>query len=125
MKRSWKAAIAAAGATAMTTASVAWPAPAGNASGNGTGANASGKGRWVLLDAEDFDRPLRVVACSPDWANVYGLQDRATALGQPLGKLLEVGRETTAAIIEALNGRAAEVELTFYSGYTLEDTYLT
>jgi hypothetical protein len=60
VKRSWKAAVAAAGATAMTTASVGWPAPAGNASAAyGTGASA-GKGRWVLVDAEDFDRPLHV-----------------------------------------------------------------
>ena len=63
-----------------------------------------------------LDRALRVVACSSDWARAYGLSGRSGALNQPLGKLLEVSRETTAAIIEALNGHTAHVGLWFYSG---------
>ena len=68
-----------------------------------------------------LDRALRVVACSTEWARSYGLQDRASALNQPLGKLVDVSRETTAAIIEALNGRTAQIELWFYSGVARRD----
>lgn len=57
-----------------------------------------------------LDRALRVVGCSADWTRAYGLQDRAAALDKPLGKLIDVGREMTSAIIEALNGRPAHVE---------------
>ena len=63
-----------------------------------------------------LDRALRVVACSSEWARAYGLSARSAALNQPLGALLEVSRETTAAIIEALNGRTAHIGLWFYSG---------
>lgn len=63
-----------------------------------------------------LDRALRVVACSSEWARAYGLSARSAALNQPLGTLLEVSRETTAAIIEALNGRTAHIGLWFYSG---------
>jgi PAS domain-containing protein len=63
-----------------------------------------------------LDRALRVVACSGDWARAYGLPRRHDALSKPLGRLVEVSGETTAAIIEALNGRTAHVGLWFHSG---------
>lgn len=65
-----------------------------------------------------LDRALRVVACSADWAQVYGLGKRRDALDQPLGRLVDISQETTAAIIEALNGRTARVGLWFYAGET-------
>lgn len=65
-----------------------------------------------------LDRALRVVACSADWARVYGLGKRRDALDQPLGRLVDISQETTAAIIEALNGRTAHVALWFYAGET-------
>ena len=63
-----------------------------------------------------LDRALRVLAASTDWCRVYGLPDRASALNQPLGRLTAVSRETTSAIIEALNGRIGRVGLWFHSG---------
>lgn len=63
-----------------------------------------------------LDRALRVVACSGDWARAYGLAKRRDALNQPLGSLVEVSGETTAAIIEALNGRTAHIGLWFHTG---------
>ena len=63
-----------------------------------------------------LDRALRVVACSADWTRSYGLADRTAALDKPLGKLIDVGREMTSAIIEALNGRTAHIGLWFHSG---------
>lgn len=63
-----------------------------------------------------LDRALRVVACSTEWARAYGLADRNSALRQPLGKLVEVGRETTGAIIEALKGRSTTIGLWFHTG---------
>ncbi|HVX74372.1 MAG TPA: hypothetical protein VHB19_16330 [Devosia sp.] len=63
-----------------------------------------------------LDRALRVVGCSSDWARAHGLPDRAAALNRPLGRLVEVTREITAAIIEGLNGRTTHVGLWFHSG---------
>lgn len=63
-----------------------------------------------------LDRALRVVACSNDWLRAYGLATRNDALNQPLGRLVQVSQETTAAIIEALQGRTAHAGLWFYSG---------
>ncbi|MFI0480240.1 hypothetical protein [Actinomadura sp. 9N215] len=59
MRRSWKLTLAAAGATAAAVVPPAvvpgaWPGGARDASG------AAGRGRWVLLDHEGFDRPLKV-----------------------------------------------------------------
>lgn len=65
-----------------------------------------------------LDRALRVLACSSDWARAYGLVRRRDALNQPLGRLVEVSSETTAAIIEALNGRTAHIGLWFHSSET-------
>lgn len=63
-----------------------------------------------------LDRALRVVGCSADWTRAYGLPERAATLEKPLGKLIDVSREMTSAIIEALNGRTAHIGLWFYSG---------
>lgn len=63
-----------------------------------------------------LDRALRIVGCSADWVRTYGLTGQSAALNQPLGRIVEIDRETTGAIIEALNGRTAHVGLWFYSG---------
>ena len=63
-----------------------------------------------------LDRALRVVACSAEWTRSYGLPDRPAALDKPLGKIIDISREMTSAIIEALNGRTAHVGLWFHSG---------
>ncbi|HVY50386.1 MAG TPA: hypothetical protein VHA07_02380, partial [Devosia sp.] len=63
-----------------------------------------------------LDKALRIVACSAEWARTYGLAKREAALNQPLGRIVEVDRETTGAIIEALGGRPAHFGLWFYSG---------
>jgi PAS domain-containing protein len=63
-----------------------------------------------------LDRGLTVVACSADWARTYGLSSRAAALNRPLGRIAEVNREMTGAIIEALGGRTVHIGLWFYSG---------
>jgi PAS domain-containing protein len=61
-----------------------------------------------------LDRALRVVACSSAWAKSYGLEHRTDALGRPVNELAEMSRETSAAIIEAMHGQAAQVSLPFY-----------
>lgn len=63
-----------------------------------------------------LDRALRVVACSGAWAKSYGLASRKEAIGKPINRLLILGRETTAAMIEAMAGRTAQVSLDFYGG---------
>jgi len=63
-----------------------------------------------------LDRALRVVGCSTEWTKAYGVAGRTAALGKPLGQLVEVSRETTSAIIEALGGQPAHLGLWFYSG---------
>jgi PAS domain-containing protein len=62
-----------------------------------------------------LDRALRVTACSLEWIRAYGLESREAANGRPLGKLVEVSCETTAAIIEALHGRTGHAGLSFYT----------
>jgi PAS domain-containing protein len=61
-----------------------------------------------------LDRALRVVACSAAWARSYGLAHRTEALGRPVNELAEMSRDTSAAIIEAMNGQTAQVSLPFY-----------
>jgi PAS domain-containing protein len=61
-----------------------------------------------------LDRALCVVACSAAWAKSHGLTGRKEALGKPVNKLIEVSREMTAAIIEAMGGQTAKVTLLFY-----------
>jgi PAS domain-containing protein len=63
-----------------------------------------------------LDRALRIVACSGAWARSYGLASRKEAIGKPINKLLTLGRETTAAMIEAMAGRTARIALDFYGG---------
>lgn len=62
-----------------------------------------------------LDRALRVAACSAAWARSHGLQTSAEALGRPLNELILMSREMTAAIIEGLAGRTAEMSLPFYA----------
>ena len=62
-----------------------------------------------------LDRALRVVACSAAWATSHGLSGRGEALGKPLNQLIEVGREITSAIIEAMAGQTAKITVPFYS----------
>ena len=62
-----------------------------------------------------LDRSLRVAACSADWLQVYGLEDRDAAVGQPLGKVIDARGPLTDGIVEALNGRTARVSLDFYT----------
>ena len=62
-----------------------------------------------------LDRSLRVVACSEDWVQVYGLGCREAALGRPLGKIIDARGPLSDGIIEALNGRVARVSLEFYA----------
>jgi PAS domain-containing protein len=62
-----------------------------------------------------LDRALRVVACSAAWAKSHGLGGRNEALGKPINKLIAVSREVTAAIIEAMGGKTANVTLPFYA----------
>jgi PAS domain-containing protein len=61
-----------------------------------------------------LDRALRVVACSTAWARSHGLGGRTEALGKPVNKLIEMSREITAAIIEAMGGDTAKIVLPFY-----------
>jgi PAS domain-containing protein len=61
-----------------------------------------------------LDRALRVVACSTAWAKSHGLSGRIEALGKPVNKLIEMSREITAAIIEAMGGETAKIVLPFY-----------
>ena len=61
-----------------------------------------------------LDRSLRVVGASSDWIKSYGLESVEAALGKPLGKLIDVSREMTPALVEALNGKTARVTLKFY-----------
>lgn len=61
-----------------------------------------------------LDRALRVVACSAAWAKSHGLSGRAEALGKPVNKLIDVSREMTSAIIEAMGGQTAKITLPFY-----------
>ena len=63
-----------------------------------------------------LDRALRVVACSTAWVKSYGLASRNDAIGKPINKLVTLGRETTAAMIEAMGGRTAQISLDFYGG---------
>lgn len=63
-----------------------------------------------------LDRALRVVGCSLEWSKAYGLSGRTAAFGKPLGTIVELSRETTAAIISALQGQAANVGVWFWSG---------
>jgi PAS domain-containing protein len=86
---------------------------------------AIGRARLIRHMVEDLpvpvvvlDRALRVVGCSAEWAKAYGLGGRSAALGQSLEHLTTVGREITAAIIEALHGETAQLGLWFYSGET-------
>ena len=62
-----------------------------------------------------LDRALRVVACSAAWAKSHGLGGRKEAIGRPVHKLIEMSRQMTAAIIEAMGGQTSQVELPFYS----------
>lgn len=62
-----------------------------------------------------LDRGLRVVACSAAWATSHGLVERDDALGQPINKLIEVSQQVTSAIIDAMNGKTAQFEQSFYS----------
>jgi PAS domain-containing protein len=61
-----------------------------------------------------LDRALRVVACSAAWATSHGLSGRTEALGKPVNKLIEMSREMTSAIIQAMGGETAKVTLPFY-----------
>lgn len=61
-----------------------------------------------------LDRSLRVVSASVDWVKAYGLESQEAVLGKALGKLIDVGREMTPALVEALNGKSARVTLKFY-----------
>ena len=61
-----------------------------------------------------LDRTLKVVGASADWIKSYGLESVEAVLGKPLGKLIEVNREMTPALVEALNGKTARVTLKFY-----------
>lgn len=61
-----------------------------------------------------LDRALRVVACSAAWAKSHGLVGRTEALGKPVNKLIEMSREMTSAIIQAIGGETAKVTLPFY-----------
>lgn len=62
-----------------------------------------------------LDRALQVVACSAAWAKSHGLGGRMEAIGRPINKLIEMSRQMTAAIIEAIGGQTSQVELPFYS----------
>ncbi len=62
-----------------------------------------------------LDRALRVVACSAAWAKSHGLTDRDEALGKPVNKLIQVSREMTSAIIEAMGGQTAKFTMPFYA----------
>ena len=62
-----------------------------------------------------LDRGLRVVACSAAWAKSHGLSKRDDAIGQPINKLIEVSREVTSAIIDAMGGKTAQFEQSSYS----------
>ena len=61
-----------------------------------------------------LDRALRVVACSATWAKSHGLATRKEAIGKTINKLIEVSREMTSAIIEAMGGETAKIVLPFY-----------
>ena len=61
-----------------------------------------------------LDRALRVVACSAAWAKSHGLATRKEAIGKTINKLIEVSREMTSAIIEAMGGETAKIVLPFY-----------
>ena len=62
-----------------------------------------------------LDRALRVVACSAAWAKSHGLPGRSEALGKPVNKLIQMSREMTSAIIEAMGGQTAKVAMPFYA----------
>ena len=61
-----------------------------------------------------LDRALRVVACSAAWAKSHGLSTRNEAIGKTINKLIEVSREMTSAIIEAMGGETSKIVLPFY-----------
>lgn len=61
-----------------------------------------------------LDRALRVVACSATWAKSHGLTTRKEAIGKTINKLIDVSREMTAAIIEAMGGDTSKIVLPFY-----------
>ncbi len=61
-----------------------------------------------------LDRSLKLVGASTDWIKAYGLESVDAVLGRPLGKVIDVNRELTPALVEALNGKAARVTLKFY-----------
>lgn len=62
-----------------------------------------------------LDRALRVVACSAAWATSNGLGGREAALGKPVNTLIELSRQMTSAIIEAMGGRNAKIAVPFYA----------
>lgn len=61
-----------------------------------------------------LDRALRVVACSAAWAKSHGLGGRNEAIGKSVNKLIEMSREMTSAIIEAMGGHTSKAILPFY-----------
>jgi len=61
-----------------------------------------------------LDRALRVVACSAAWARSHGLSGRKEAIGKPVNRLIEMSRQMTAAIIQAMGGETSSIILPFY-----------